>query len=561
MANVRSAPSPQENRDQRTLGRLAPFVVLAILASGIWYFSGDTKPARPAPVNGSFAILTGTENRILFDNPDTEEPTIMERFAEKEGIEFVPTYQGSVDTMIDLQNGAVQYDAVWPASSIWLDLGDTGNIVSREESIMGTPVVFGVKRSKAEELGWIGKDVSVDDILAAAESGQLEFLMSSATQSNSGAMAYLGYLSAFAGHPDVLTSDMLHDPAVVDKLTRILGEVDRTAGASGFLRDFFLDNYADYDAMVNNESAIITANQRLSAGGETDLLYVIYPVDGLAVADWPLGYVDHGDAKKSALFDRLHTYLKSPEVQAELVAQGRRTMEMGPEMSWSEVDKSVFNPDWGIDVERILGQIQLPSAEVILEALDLYQTAFRKPSFVVFCLDFSGSMEGSGSDHLKEAMGTLLDQETAGHYFMQRTPEDVTVVLPFSSHVTKQMRADGNDSGALQGLLGQIMDTGAGGKTNIYECLENALTFTDSLSGEYAPAIVLMTDGKSNQGSFSDFSAKLPQDKAEIVPVYSILFGDASRGQLEEIAEATNGDIYDGRDGLIKAMRDAFANA
>ena len=194
---------------------------------------------------------------------------------------------------------------------------------------MGSPVVFGVKQSKAEELGWVGKDVSVDDILAAAESGQLEFMMSSATQSNSGAMAYLGYLYAFAGHPDVLTSEMLHDPDVAEQVTRILGEVDRTAGASGFLRDLFVEHYADYDGMVNNESAIITANQSLIAQGETDLLYVIYPVDGLAIADWPLGFVDHEVEGRPELFDELQDYLLSDDVQQELLDLGRRTSGSG----------------------------------------------------------------------------------------------------------------------------------------------------------------------------------------------------------------------------------------
>src|SRR5688572_32637398 len=108
---------------------------------------------------------------------------MMERFEEEENVDFEPSFQGSVDTMLDIQAGADPYDAVWPASSIWLNLGNTQGTVSRVESIMGSPVVFGVKRSKAEELGWVGTDVTVEDILAAAESGELRYMMSSATQS------------------------------------------------------------------------------------------------------------------------------------------------------------------------------------------------------------------------------------------------------------------------------------------------------------------------------------------------------------------------------------------
>ncbi len=559
MSNVDRA---RFSRTRRRWTGFAPFVgtailTLAILAgcSGHSFNPEDNQPRE------KLFVLTGSENRILFDDPATDEPTILERFEEEHNIDLVPSYQGSVDTMIDLQNGAERYDAVWPASSIWLNLGDEQRVVSRTKSIMGTPVVFGVKRSKAEALGWVGQDVSVDEILEASESGDLEFMMSSATQSNSGAMAYLGYLYAFAGHPEVLTSEMLRDPEVVDKLTRILGAVDRTAGASGFLRDLFLENYADYDAMVNNESAIISANQQLIARGETDLLYVVYPVDGLAVADWPLGYIDHGSTSKSEAFDLLQSYLLSPDIQAELVSQGRRTMEMGPEMDWSEVDTAVFNPDWGIDVERTLGQITLPASEVILEALDLYQTTFRKPSFVVFCLDFSGSMQGDGEKQLTRAMATLLDPELAPEYFMQRTGRDVTIVLPFSDGVEGPHTVEGNDPAKLQWLMEKVKDEGPGGGTNIYGCLAHALTYFENISDDYAPAIILMTDGKSNGGSFSDFSEKLPSNPDQTVPVYSILFGDASRDQLEKIADITRGEIYDGRDELVKAMRDAFANA
>ena len=464
--------------------------------------------------------------------------------------------------MLDLQKGATDYDAVWPASTIWLDLGDTQGVVSRTQSIMTTPVVFGVKRSVAEELGWIGADVSVDDILAASESGQLDFIMSSASQSNSGAMAYLGYLYAFAGHPEVLTSEMLRDPEIADNVKRILGSVDRTAGSSGFLRDLMVENYADYDGMVNNESAIITANQQLPNKGETDLLYVIYPVDGLAIADWPLGFVDHDVEGRSELFDRLQEYLLSDEIQQELLAQGRRTSGFGATLDPALVDPAVFNPDWGIDVARPLDPITLPASDVILEALGLYQTAFRKPSFVVFCLDFSGSMA-----RRRRARAHRRDEYAA------RSAASIGV-LPAADRTRRhhrpaiqwRRRTAAHGRGERPGRIAMADEDrcrmkSPGGGTNIYGCLSQALTFFDDVSEEYAPAIILMTDGQSNEGSFADFAANLPADPDRVVPVYSILFGDASRDQLEQIADATRGAIYDGRDGLVKAMRDAFANA
>jgi Ca-activated chloride channel family protein len=179
----------------------------------------------------------------------------------------------------------------------------------------------------------------------------------------------------------------------------------------------------------------------------------------------------------------------------------------------------------------------------------------------VFCLDYSGSMRANGKEELEEAMATLLDQNLAKEIFLQRTPRDVTVVLPFAKSVLDEFGVTGNNPDDLQGMLAHIKATEAGGGTGIYGCLADALDWFESEEEEYASAIVLMTDGDSNEGSLEDFASKLPADPTAIVPVYSILFGDASTDELEEITELTNGNIYDGRDGLVKAMRDAFANA
>ncbi len=503
-------------------------------------------PGKDSGSRLTFRLVTGTENRSL--------SPIIERFAKQENVKIELTHQGSVDTMLELQQGAAAYDAVWPASSIWLSLGNTGRVVTQTKSIMATPVVFAVKRPVAERLGWVNRDVTVEQILAAAESGQLRYMTTSATQSNSGAMAYLGYLYAFAGQPEVLTSDMLHDPTVVERTKRILNLVDRSAGASGFLRDLFLQQYDAFDGMVNNESAVIAANQQLTAQGR-DPLYVVYPVDGLAIADWPLGYIDRGDATKAAFFTKLQDFLLSADVQKDLLAQGRRT---GLGLNPVGADPAVFNPDWGIDLNRVIQPITLPTPDVIREALVLYQTVLRKPSFTVFCLDFSGSMQGQGEKDLKSAMRILLDPDQAASYFLQPSTGDVTIVIPFNSDIITQWRVTGNDPAALRDLLARVTAQDATGGTNIYAPVIAALDSMEGTSMEdYAPAIILMTDGRSNHGDFASLQARLEQASPGPVPVYGILFGDASEDQLTEITQATSGRIFDGRTDLIGAMREA----
>ena len=101
--------------------------------------------------------------------------------------------------------------------------------------------------------------------------------------------------------------------------------------------------------MVNYECLIIDANQQLIARGE-EPLQVIYPYDGLSIADSPLGYVDHGDSGKEDAFLAFQEQLLSPETQQAIEATGRRITASGV----SEANRDVFDPDWGIDTERIL---------------------------------------------------------------------------------------------------------------------------------------------------------------------------------------------------------------
>ena len=66
--------------------------------------------------------------------------------------------------MSKLNNGE-KYDAVWCSNSIWLYMLDSKIKTTNSKSTSINPVVFGIKKSKAEELGFIGKDVYMKDTL------------------------------------------------------------------------------------------------------------------------------------------------------------------------------------------------------------------------------------------------------------------------------------------------------------------------------------------------------------------------------------------------------------
>ena len=186
----------------------------------------------------------------------------------------------------------------------------------------------------------------------------------------------------------------------------------------------------DYDAMVNYECLIIDADRKLTESGK-EPLYAVYPYDGLSIVDSPLGYLDHGDSGKEQAFLKVQDYLLSDEAQIAIEATGRRISLN----SVSEQNKPVFNAEWGIDTDRILSPITMPSADVLMNALNLWQSSFRKPSLTVYCLDYSGSMSGEGNAQLVNAMSQVLLQENAERNLLQAGTGDINVVVTFDSHV------------------------------------------------------------------------------------------------------------------------------
>ena len=512
----------------------------ACLGVGGGQTAGTGQEADTVIGNGrqSLRILSGSENQEL-------EP-ILEDFSRESGIRVEMTYQGSLDIMRVLEQDEIAYDAVWPASSLWLNVGDTGHRVKHGESISISPVVFGIRQSLAEELGFVGREVSVRDILDAITAGKLKFCMTSATQSNSGASAYIGFLYALLGNPDMITEEDLENEQLQSDIQALLSGVDRSSGSSDWLKDMFLEG--GYDAMVNYECLIIQANEELESRGE-ETLYVVYPYDGLTLADSPLGYVDNGDDDKETAFLELQEYLLSEDVQNEIQRTGRRTGYTGI----SDENRDVFRTDWGVQPDRVLSTMRMPSTDVLFQALNLYQTDFKKPSLSIYCLDYSGSMSGKGNEQLVAAMEQLLIQENAEKNFLQASKDEVNVLIFFDDQVLAEYTAVG--SGAeLEALYDRVESQDTGSGTDMYVAAEEALKVLSHYDlSQYTPAVILMTDGMSG-GSFDAFMEQY-QELGEDVPVFSIMFGDADSEQLEELAAATNARVFDGREDLIDAFR------
>ena len=305
----------------------------------------------------------------------------------------------------------------------------------------------------------------------------------------------------------------------------------------------------NYDAVITYEASIINLNKQLVAKG-SEPLYVIYTKDGVSISDAPFAYIDHKNKTKAEEFEKLQSYLLSASGQSELAKTGRRVWYGGIN---ENADKTVFNPDWGIDTTHYLTTTKYPSTAVIKKALGLYQTELRKPIHTVFCLDYSGSMYGEGIKQLIEAMEYILDEEKASQNLLQFSKNDRITIIPFN----KQNIAIWSTQNGVETaeIIQNIKNQEVGGSTNIYDSSAKAL---EILSNEdtniYNVSVVLMTDGMSNYGNYASLS-KTYSNIGKDIPIYSIMFGDADSTQLESIAKLTNAKVFDGRTNLLEAFK------
>lgn len=528
--------------------RILKFLVLSILC--LLVVACDEEEKNNNSSNFDFTANHGGEvlNIVAGSEIEVLEP-IIEEYAKDNKQTINITYQGSLTTMKLLQSGQVDYDAAWTASSMWLNMGDTHNLLKYTESISMSPVVFGIRQSLAEQLGFTDGDVSISEILTAIENNKLTFAMTSATQSNSGATAYLSFLTALSGK-DNLTAEDLSDQTLIDKITTLLAGVSRSSGSSNWLVTLFLNG--NYDAMVNYETLIIQANNQLIEQGK-EPLYIVYPSEGVAMSDAPLAYVDHDNENKEKAFLAFQKFLLSEKTQEKIQETGRRsaynTVSAGHE--------KVFKAEWGIDTSKILNTARLPEAAVIEDALINYQTAFKKPALTYYLLDYSGSMAGDGETQLEDALSYVMLSDKASQNLLQGTSKDITHVIKFESSIDVPLTAAGAST-ELEDLYKQLIKNSANGGTEMNRAILETFKHIENNKAEldnHSPMIVILSDGRAND-EYLEKEVEAAYEKLGFdIPIFSIQFGDSDDTYLKKLASLTNGRVFDGRSDLVGAFQ------
>lgn len=460
---------------------------------------------------------------------------MLDEIQQNTGIRLQFTYTGTLDGAEQIMAGST-YDLGWFSHAKYLNLmpGSKDKVLAQEK-IMISPVVFGIKQSKAQAWGWVDNpNLTWNDVVQKAASGDLRFAMTNPSSSNSGFSALVGVAAALAGKGDALqTADIT---AITPTLQTFFKGQALTAGSSGWLSDQYVANQDRLDGMVNYESVLLALNK---SGKLKESLYLVYPKEGIVTADYPLLLLN---SAKKADYDKLVAYLRTPDFQREIMTKTLRRPVNNQVVLSSDFPKT------------LLVEVPFPSnQDVVNTLLFSYLNEQIKPSHTYYVLDTSGSMQGARLDGLVTAMDNLTgaDQSLTGQFARFRNREKVTIIS-FNSRVTgqKDFEVDPSQPSTLKDISDYVHSLQAGGSTAIYSALQNAYQLAEQArqsEPDRIYSIVLMTDGENNSGiSSSEFQSFYQSTSGlQDIRTFPILFGEGSAKDLQSIANLTSGRLFD----------------
>jgi Ca-activated chloride channel family protein len=511
----------------KTLKVLAGVAALGIVLTGC-----SNNDSGSAPGSG----LADGPNvlRVLAGSEVSDMAPVLADLKNETGVEIKIDYAGTLEGTQNVANGSMngKYDATWFPSNRYLALLDGGTAaIAKEQKIMSSPVVLGVKPAVAASLGWDKVSPTWQNILEAVKGGKLTYGMTSPVSSNSGFSALIGAATALSGTGDALTGANVD--SVTPALTALFKGQTLTSGSSGWLAQKFAETPTQ-DAMFNYESVI------RSIQVDNKPLTIVTPSDGVITADYPLSLLKSATGEKSALFDKASTYLLSDKVQQKIHDLTQRNTKVSTASATTAFELPFPN-----------------KIETAQKLITTYLSSIKKPSHMTFTIDTSGSMGGGRIDQLKAALLTMTDSAGGPNSFIAFQPRETINYVEFSYQVKSDKVFQITDTDREQNLTdikNYINGLIAEGGTSIYDSLE--VSYRNALKAKKADpdsftSIVLFTDGENNNGkNYNDFvnlynqmSASNPEIKS--IPVFTVRFGEGNPQELSALATMTGGKVFD----------------
>jgi Ca-activated chloride channel homolog len=536
-----------------TLLRTSLTLLMALLAA-----CSDKAAPTPSPV--AVPAIVTSEFKVLATS-DLKDAQPLEQMVEKAtGVKLRFRYGGTMESTEAVQNGKAEADAAWFANAKYLLSDPQGQArVKLQDKIMLSPIVVGVSESQAKTLGWdkpeVAAKITWKTIAQAAQNGQLKYALSNPATSNQGFMALMGVAAAASQKAEALTAQDVDRGAISGfiKGYKLAGD------NSTYLSEKFIEQQGPrVNAFINYESWLLSLNQ---SGKLKEKLSLIYPLEGVATADYPLMLLN--DSRRED-YQKVVAYLKGDEAQAWLATTTLRR----------PVNAEVAKAQAGLFPQNhMLVELPFSPDRALADGLiDAYLNEFRLPIASTFVLDVSGSMNGGGRrQQLVQALqymagddasltgriARLTSREKIWMLPFSDTPQTATYFeVPAGKPSAKGVQVQ-TDTAAKQVVLGQVRDYADGlkmtGGTALYDAVLQALRNMNTerqKNPSYQYSVVAFTDGENNVGrglaQFKTDYAALPED-VKAIPVFMVLFGEANERDLKDLVATTGGRTFDAR--------------
>ncbi len=233
-----------------------------------------------------------------------------------------------------------------------------------------------------------------------------------------------------------------------------------------------------------------------------------------------------------------------------------------------EVLKKI-SPSWRVSLRHLVFGLKMLAVAFIIIALARPQSGFKERIVtsegvdIIIAIDTSGSMQALDfSDEQRQVTRLAIAKKVTAEFIEKRTYDRIGMIV-FGSEAYTQCPLT-LDSGILLQFLNQLEIGMAGEATAIGSALSLGVKRMKDLSAK-SKIIILLTDGKNNEGSISpDTAAELAQSYG--IKVYTIGIGkkgkapflvdsffgkqivyqesDLDEEALKQIASKTNGKFY-----------------
>jgi Ca-activated chloride channel homolog len=478
---------------------------------------------------------------------------------------------------------------VWsPAASGWAGIVNqrAGKILAPESKpFMLTPLVIAMPAKMATVLGYPGKALGFKDIVDLAndpqgwakynhpEWGPFRLGKTNPNFSTSGLNFTVAQYYAATGKTRDLTTEDLERPDVVKFASSVENSVVHGDITMTFLNNWFAADargsalsYAS--AVAVEEKSVIDYNLgnpdgELSAGERPRVprepLVAIYPSEGTLYSDNPFIILDAPwvtpEQKAGAALFR--DYVLTPENQAKVLTFGFRPGNPAVAIGAPIEAKN------GVDPKQPSAVLDVPSPAVMIKVLDTWAVQ-RKSARVMLVMDVSGSM---GEAAVIGEPETKLDlaKRAAISALSQFKDDDEVGLRIFSTGLTSDPETffiDVVPVGPIgpqrEGLRGKIDGLSPIQGTPLYNVTASSFaSMTESFDAKKINAVVLLTDGKNDDGKKSDDVQQLNEliqslqsgsegGSARPVRLFTIGYGkDADLATLRQLAEATRAAAYD----------------